>query len=66
MDVPERLPFLEAISWYDERPTDLTPKEMLERYESGWRYRGVLAEPSPEELALIRALVEQYGSFLRV
>ena len=27
----------------------LEPLEMLSRYEAGWRYLGVLGEPSPEE-----------------
>jgi hypothetical protein len=59
---PSVLPFLEAISWYDSRPRELSPKEMLLRYEDGWRFVGVLAEPSAEELTWIRQLVARYGS----
>jgi len=64
--VPDRLPFLESISWFDRKYRDLAPLDMLRRYESGWRWRGVLAEPSPEEWELIRDLVQRYGSHLDV
>ena len=59
---PESLPLLEAISWYDRAPLELSPKEMLARYEAGWRFRGVLADTSPEEVDWIRYLIERYGS----
>ena len=65
-DIRGALPLLEAISWYDARPRDLDPREMLSRYEAGWRHRGVLADPSDEELELIRWLIGEYDSFLRV
>lgn len=64
--VPEQLPFLESISWFDREYRDLSPLDMLRRYESGWRWRGVLADPSPEEWNLIRELVQRYGSHLDV
>jgi len=64
--VPERLPFLESISWFDSRYRDLAPIDMLRRYEAGWRYKGVLADPSPEEWAFIRGLVQRFGSYLDV
>ena len=38
---------------------------MLQRYEAGWRWRGVLADPTEEELAFVRSLVRIYGSVLR-
>jgi len=38
---------------------------MLQRYETGWRWRGVLAEPTEEELAFVRSLARTYGSVLR-
>jgi hypothetical protein len=44
---------------------ELRPLERLKRYEAGWRWRGVLADPSEEELAYVRALVRTYGSVLR-
>lgn len=63
---PDDLPFLESISWFDRRYRDLSPLDMLRRYESGWRYLHALAEPSPEEWRFIRRLVERYGSTLDV
>jgi hypothetical protein len=39
---------------------------MLARYERGWRHAGVLADPSPEELAYVAALARAFGSHLRV
>jgi len=64
--VPERLPLLEALSWFDTDPRALAPLDMLRRYESGWRNRGLVADASPEELTFIRALVARYGSVLDV
>ena len=64
--VPEKLPFLESLSWFDTNPRALAPIDMLRRYESGWRHLGVLGEPSEEESRFIRALVDLYGSTLDV
>jgi hypothetical protein len=64
--IPEQLPFLESISWFDRQYRDLAPLDMLRRYETGWRYQGVLADPSPEEWGFIRELVQHYGSHLDV
>lgn len=64
--IPDELPFLESISWFDRLWRDLAPLDMLRRYESGWRYLGVTGEPSPEEWSFIRALVARYGSHLDV
>ncbi len=55
--IPERLPFLESISWFDRHYHDLAPLDMLRRYEAGWRYKGVLAEPSTEEWTFIQELI---------
>lgn len=63
--VPRELPFLESLSWNDRGWRELGPLEMLQRYEAGWRWRGVLADPSEEELAYVRWLVRTYGSVLR-
>ena len=63
---PEELPFLASISWFDADYRRLEPLEMLSRYEAGWRYLGVLADPSPEEKRFIRALIARFGSVLRV
>ena len=64
--IPEDLPFLKSLSWSDRGYRDLSPLEMLRRYESGWRHLGVLADPSPEEWEFIRTLVARFGSFLHV
>lgn len=64
--VPAELPFLESLSWFDLRWRELSAVEMLQRYESGWRHRGVTAELSPEEVAFVRALIHRFGSVLDV
>ena len=64
--IPERLPFLESLSWFDRHYRDLPPLDMLRRYEAGWRYKGVTADPSEEELGFIRELVKRFGSYLNV
>lgn len=64
--LPDRLPFLESLSWFDREWRTLPPIDMLRRYESGWRHLGVTADPSSEELGFVRALVKRYGSFLDV
>jgi hypothetical protein len=62
--VPESLPFLEAISWFDDRWRSLAPIDMLRRYEAGWHHRGVMGEPSVEELEFVRSLARRHGSVL--
>lgn len=64
--VPEELPFLESISWFDRKYRDLAPLDMLRRYESGWRFLGVLADPSEAETQFIRELVTRFGSVIDV
>jgi len=64
--IPEQLPFLASISWFDRQYRDLAPLDMLRRYESGWQSLGVLADPSPEEWTFIRELIQRYGSYLDV
>ena len=64
--VPRDLPFLESLSWFDASWRELSAFEMLQRYESGWRHRGVTADLSAEELAFVRALVERFGSVIDV
>lgn len=66
ISIPEELPFLESLSWFDRTYRNLPPLDMLRRYEAGWRHKGVLADPSPEELDFIRELVKRYKSFLDV
>jgi hypothetical protein len=65
-ELPRELPFLASLSWSDRRYRELSPLDMLRRYEAGWRHLGVLADPSEEELGFIRALVARYGSWIRV
>ena len=62
--IPEELPFLKSLSWSDRGYQGLSPLEMLRRYESGWRWLGVLEDPSCEEWEFIRALVARFGSYL--
>ena len=64
--IPEDLPFLKSLSWSDRGYEGLSPLELLMRYESGWRWLGVLEDPSPEEWAFIRELVARFGSFLEL
>jgi len=64
--VPDELPFLESLSWFDARWRELSAFEMLQRYERGWRHRGVTAELSAEEAAFVRALIRQFGSVIDV
>jgi hypothetical protein len=64
--VPQSLPFLSAICWQIKDVKAFSFAEMLCAYETGWRYRGVLGEPSEEELAFIKQLIELYGSWLAV
>jgi len=63
--VPRELPFLESLSWNDRGWRELSALEMLQRYETGWRWRGVLADPTEEELAFLRSLARTCGSVLR-
>lgn len=66
ISVPEDLPFLESISWFDADFRNLEPLDILRRYEAGWRYKGVLADPSPDEYTFIRDLARRFGSILDV
>ncbi len=66
LPVPAELPFLASISWFDADYRALDALEMLSRYEAGWRYLGVLGEPSPEEERFIKVLVDRFGSVLDV
>lgn len=66
ISVPDQLPFLKSISWFDQDYRNLSPLDMLRRYEASWRHLGVLGDPSPEEWAFIKALVKRFGSVLDV
>lgn len=62
--IPQKLPFLEAISWQNSDVQHLTPAEMLCRYERGWEYRGILGNLSEEELRFVKTLANYYNSWL--
>jgi len=66
LEIPADMRLLASLSWFDQDFWSLAPIDMLSRYEAGWRHRGVLAEPSAEELRFIRALVHRFGSILKV
>ncbi len=64
INIPADLPFLKAICWQTEDISHFTLSEMLSRYESGWRYRGVLADLKGEEVDFVRNLVKQIDSWI--
>ncbi|HEY9849465.1 MAG TPA: nucleotidyl transferase AbiEii/AbiGii toxin family protein [Leptolyngbyaceae cyanobacterium] len=66
LEIPENLPFLESLCWQREGIANLTPLEMLRRYERGWHYRGVLAELNPQEAIFVQKLARLYGSWLEI
>lgn len=61
---PVHLPFLQAICWQRGNVTDLDADEMLDLYERGWNYRGVLADLEGDELAFVKALAQAKHSWL--
>ncbi|AGY58247.1 hypothetical protein GKIL_2001 [Gloeobacter kilaueensis JS1] len=61
---PDALPLLEALAWQCGGIEHLEPEDQLRLYERNWRFRGVLAEPSSDELQYIRALAEYFHSDL--
>ncbi len=65
-NIPERLPFLEAVCWDLRDVRDLTPDEMLNRYERSWDYRGSLADVEGKEKAFIKELAIAKGSWLQL
>ena len=64
--IPAELPFLQSISWFDRDYKNLPLMDILRRYEAGWRHKGVLGDPSPEEWEFIQALAARFGSTLDV
>ncbi len=63
---PMNLPFLKAICWELGDVCVLNLDEMLNRYERGWEYRGVLADVKGEEKNFIRKLAKTKGSWLQL
>lgn len=66
IEVPAELPFLESVSWFDACWRQLSPLEMLQRYERYWRHRGVTADLSPQEIDFVRSLIRRFGSVIDV
>lgn len=62
---PEKLPFLEAVCWDLRDVNLLTEDEILNRYERGWGYKGVLADIPPQEKQYIAHLARAKGSWLQ-
>lgn len=65
-DIPKHLPFLEAVCWDLGDVHDLTPDEMLNRYERSWDYRGTLADVEGREKTFVRTLAAAKGSWLQL
>jgi hypothetical protein len=61
---PADLPFLRAICWQRADLEGMTVDEMLNRYERGWLYHGVLADLGNEERTFLRQLAAKHGSWL--
>lgn len=64
LEIPGRLPFLEAICWQIKDVRCFTLSEMLNAYERGWRYRGVLADLEGEELDFVHTLLKEEGLWI--
>ena len=62
--IPQDLPFLKAICWQTDDIKHFTEDEMLDRYERGWMYRGVLADLQGDELEFVHRLAKAKGSWL--
>ena len=66
LQIPSKLPFLQAICWNTNDITHFSLDEMLDRYERGWKYRGVLADLEGDELEFVRQLAKNKGSWLQI
>ncbi len=66
INIPEKLPFLEAVCWDLGDVYALNPDEMLNRYERGWENRGVLADLYGAEKRFLTQLAKNKGSWLQV
>lgn len=64
IEIPENLPFLRSICWYTQDITHFSLSEMLNIYERGWKYRGVLADLEGEELDFVRVLAKKNDSWI--
>jgi len=66
IDVPDKLPFLEAVCWDLSDVYALNLDEMLNRYERGWQNKGVLADLGEAEKLFLTCLTKVKGSWLQV
>ena len=64
INIPKHLPFLKAICWQTQDIKHFTLPAMLNRYERGWKYRGVLADLEGEELEFVRKLAQKADSWI--
>ncbi len=62
--IPKNMPFLQSVCWQTQDIKHFTLSEMLNRYERGWKYRGVLADLEGEELDFVRNLVKKTDSWI--
>lgn len=62
--IPQKLPFLEDISWQTDDVYKFSPREMLQRYERGWRYREIFQSMTETEREFIKKLSVKYDSWL--
>jgi hypothetical protein len=62
----EQFPFLTSLCWQGEKPAvaDLSELDMLHLYERHWRLRGVMADPSAQEMTFIRRVAAEHQSWL--
>lgn len=64
LEIPNKLPFLEAICWQTKNINDFSLEEMLSRYERGWSYRKLFNNLDIEEYKFIYQLAKKYKSWL--
>lgn len=62
--VPKELPFLEAICYQTDDVRHFTAEEMLNRYERGWKYKGILADLGTEEEEFLHNIAHKFDSWL--
>ncbi|NEO86104.1 MAG: hypothetical protein F6J87_17890 [Spirulina sp. SIO3F2] len=60
------LPFLQSICWQITAVEKLTPQQMLDCYERGWRYRKLFGNLEAAEQQWIKTLAETFDSWLLV
>jgi hypothetical protein len=62
----EHLPFLTSLCWQGAQPSigHLSERDILNLYERNWRLRGVMADPSEQEVTFIRRIAAEYHSWL--